>query len=99
LPAAPDTLARLAGQTGMQYNDLLGDLSQALPRFVDALTLDGRLMSDAEAEQRSELRPLRACAAVSGSLEAVSRAVLRRKFFCARLCARCVVAKMRNRRL
>jgi hypothetical protein len=33
----------------MQYNDLLGGLSQ--PRFVDALTPDGRLMSDAEAEQ------------------------------------------------
>jgi len=76
----------------------LGGLSQALPRFVDALTPDGRLMSDAEAEQ-TLLRPLRACAAVSGSLEAVSRAVLRRKFFCARVCARCVVAKMRNRRL
>jgi hypothetical protein len=38
-------------ETGMQYNDLLGGLSQALPRFVDALTPDGRLMSDAEAEQ------------------------------------------------
>jgi uncharacterized protein YidB (DUF937 family) len=35
----------------MQYNDLLGGLSQVLPRFVDALTPDGRLMSDAEAEQ------------------------------------------------
>jgi uncharacterized protein YidB (DUF937 family) len=46
-----DALATLAGQTGMQYNDLLGGLSQALPRFVDALTPDGRLMSDAEAEQ------------------------------------------------
>jgi uncharacterized protein YidB (DUF937 family) len=46
-----DTLATLAGQTGMQYNDLLGGLSQVLPRFVDALTPDGRLMSDAEAEQ------------------------------------------------
>jgi uncharacterized protein YidB (DUF937 family) len=44
-------LATLAGQTGMQYNDLLGGLSQTLPRFVDALTPDGRLMSDAEAEQ------------------------------------------------
>jgi uncharacterized protein YidB (DUF937 family) len=43
LPAATDTLARLAGQTGKQYNDLLGDLSQALPRFVDALTPDGGL--------------------------------------------------------
>ena len=28
---------------------VLGGLSQALPRFVDALTPDGRLMSDAEA--------------------------------------------------
>lgn len=46
-----DTLATLAGQTGMQYNELLGGLSQTLPRFVDALTPDGRLMSDAEAEQ------------------------------------------------
>jgi hypothetical protein len=70
----------------------LGGLSQALPRFVDALTPDARLMSDAEAEQTL-------WAAVSGSLEAVSRVVLRRKFFCARVCARCVVAKMRNRRL
>ena len=35
---------------GGRLDDLLGGLSQALPRFVDELTPDGRLMSDAEAE-------------------------------------------------
>jgi uncharacterized protein YidB (DUF937 family) len=46
-----DTLDALAGQTGMQRGDLLAGLSQELPRFVDGLTPEGRLMNEDEAEQ------------------------------------------------
>jgi uncharacterized protein YidB (DUF937 family) len=44
-----DTLDQLAGQTGMRRQDLLSELSQQLPRFVDQLTPDGRLPTDDEA--------------------------------------------------
>jgi uncharacterized protein YidB (DUF937 family) len=44
-----DTLDALAGQSGMQRGELLAGLSQELPRFVDALTPDGRLLSDEDA--------------------------------------------------
>ena len=44
-----DTLDQLTGETGMARDDLLGGLIQALPRFVDQLTPDGRLPTDEEA--------------------------------------------------
>jgi uncharacterized protein YidB (DUF937 family) len=44
-----DMLNVLAGQSGMQRGELLAGLSQQLPRVVDALTPDGRLLSDEEA--------------------------------------------------
>lgn len=43
-----DTLDALAGQSGMQRGELLAGLIQELPRFVDALTPDGRLLTDEE---------------------------------------------------
>ena len=44
-----DTLDTLAGQTGMDRDEMLAGLSQQLPRFVDQLTPDGRLPTDEEA--------------------------------------------------
>lgn len=44
-----DTLDMLAGQTGMDREEMLAGLSQQLPRFVDQLTPDGRLPTDEEA--------------------------------------------------
>ena len=40
---------QLSGQTGMDRGDLLSELSQHLPRFVDQLTPDGRLPTEEEA--------------------------------------------------
>jgi uncharacterized protein YidB (DUF937 family) len=44
-----DTLDQLASHTGMQRGDMLSGLSQELPGFVDALTPEGRLLSQEEA--------------------------------------------------
>src|SRR5215470_12550733 len=44
-----DTLDQLSEQTGMDRGDLLSELSQHLPRFVDQLTPDGRLPTQEEA--------------------------------------------------
>jgi len=44
-----DTLDALAGQSGMERRELLVGMSQELPRMVDALTPEGRLLSDEEA--------------------------------------------------
>jgi uncharacterized protein YidB (DUF937 family) len=44
-----DTLDALVNQSGMQRGELLAGLSYELPRFVDALTPDGQLLTDAEA--------------------------------------------------
>jgi uncharacterized protein YidB (DUF937 family) len=44
-----DTIDMLAGQTGMDREEMLAGLSQQLPRFVDQLTPDGRLPTDEEA--------------------------------------------------
>jgi uncharacterized protein YidB (DUF937 family) len=44
-----DTLDALGSQSGMQRGELLAGLSQGLPRVVDALTPNGRLLSDEEA--------------------------------------------------
>jgi uncharacterized protein YidB (DUF937 family) len=46
-----DTLDALSQQTGMGRNDLLSGLSQQLPDFVDQLTPDGRLPTEAEASR------------------------------------------------
>ena len=46
-----DTISALTQQTGMSRDDLLQGLSQNLPEFVDQLTPDGRLPSDAEAQR------------------------------------------------
>jgi uncharacterized protein YidB (DUF937 family) len=46
-----DTLNQLAGQTGIDRDDLLAGLSRYLPRFVDELTPDGRLPTEEEAER------------------------------------------------
>jgi len=46
-----DTLDQLAGYSGMQRGELLSGLSAHLPRMVDTLTPDGRMLSDEEAEQ------------------------------------------------
>ena len=43
-----DTLDQLSEQTGMDRGDLLSELSQHLPRFVDQLTPDGRLPTEEE---------------------------------------------------
>jgi uncharacterized protein YidB (DUF937 family) len=44
-----DTLDQLSDQTGMSQDDILGQLSHYLPRFVDQLTPDGRLPTNEEA--------------------------------------------------
>jgi uncharacterized protein YidB (DUF937 family) len=46
-----DTLEQLARQTGMERDELLTDLSQQLPEFVDQLTPDGRLPTEEESER------------------------------------------------
>ena len=46
-----DTLDQVAGQTGMDRDDLLAGLSRYLPHFVDQLTPDGRLPTEEEAER------------------------------------------------
>jgi uncharacterized protein YidB (DUF937 family) len=46
-----DTLDTLTQQTGMDRDDLLAGLSRYLPRFVDELTPDGRLLTEEEAER------------------------------------------------
>jgi uncharacterized protein YidB (DUF937 family) len=46
-----DTLNQLAGQSGMDRDDLLAGLSRYLPGFVDQLTPDGRLPTEEEAER------------------------------------------------
>lgn len=38
-----DTVASMAGQMGLNSQDLLGQLSQLLPQVVDQLTPDGQL--------------------------------------------------------
>jgi uncharacterized protein YidB (DUF937 family) len=57
---APDDLARAVGiddieavsrETGMPRDQLLSELSQHLPEFVDRLTPEGRLPSETEASQ------------------------------------------------
>jgi uncharacterized protein YidB (DUF937 family) len=59
-PLAPDDLARAVGiddieavarETGMPRDQLLSELSQHLPEFVDRLTPEGRLPSETEASQ------------------------------------------------
>jgi uncharacterized protein YidB (DUF937 family) len=44
-----DTLDQLSSQTGMSQDDILGELSRHLPRFVDQLTPNGRLPTNEEA--------------------------------------------------
>jgi uncharacterized protein YidB (DUF937 family) len=44
-----DTINQLTGETGMSRDQLLSGLSQHLPRFVDQLTPNGRLPTEAEA--------------------------------------------------
>jgi uncharacterized protein YidB (DUF937 family) len=44
-----NTLDQLSSQTGMSQDDILGELSRHLPRFVDQLTPNGRLPSNEEA--------------------------------------------------
>ncbi len=39
----PDTISSMAGQLGMNNNDLLGQLSQMLPQVVDKLTPQGQV--------------------------------------------------------
>jgi uncharacterized protein YidB (DUF937 family) len=46
-----DTLDQLASYSGMQRSELLSGLSSHLPRIVDTLTPDGRMLSDEEAER------------------------------------------------
>ena len=46
-----DTISALTQQTGMARDDLPRGSSQNLPEFVDQLTPDGRLPSDAEAQR------------------------------------------------
>jgi uncharacterized protein YidB (DUF937 family) len=46
-----DTLDQLGNYSGMQRGDMLSGLSQELPRFVDALTPTGRLLTDEEARR------------------------------------------------
>ena len=46
-----DTLDQLTSYTGLQRGDMLSGLSQELPRFVDALTPTGRLLTDEEARR------------------------------------------------
>jgi uncharacterized protein YidB (DUF937 family) len=43
-----DTVDELSRETGLPHDDLLGQLSQALPEVVDGLTPDGRLPDDHE---------------------------------------------------
>ena len=44
-----DTLDELAGHSGMQRGELLEGLSHGLPRLVDALTPEGRMLTEEEA--------------------------------------------------
>jgi uncharacterized protein YidB (DUF937 family) len=46
-----DTLDALGRQTGMDRDDLLEELSQHLPEFVDQLTPQGRLPTEEEASR------------------------------------------------
>ena len=46
-----DTLDQLGNYSGMQRGDMLSGLSQELPRFVDALTPSGRVLTDDEARR------------------------------------------------
>jgi uncharacterized protein YidB (DUF937 family) len=46
-----DTLDQLTSYTGVQRGDMLSGLSQELPRFVDALTPGGRVLTDEEARR------------------------------------------------
>ena len=47
-----DDIDAVAKQTGMPREQLLSELSQHLPEFVDQLTPDGRLPTDQEASSR-----------------------------------------------
>ena len=47
-----DDIDAVANQTGMPREQLLSELSQHLPHFVDQLTPDGRLPTDDEAQSR-----------------------------------------------
>ena len=47
-----DDIAAVAKQTGMPREQLLSELSQHLPEFVNQLTPDGRLPTDQEASSR-----------------------------------------------
>jgi uncharacterized protein YidB (DUF937 family) len=44
----PDTVDELSRQSGIPHQDLLSQLSQALPAFVDRLTPNGRIPNQAE---------------------------------------------------
>jgi uncharacterized protein YidB (DUF937 family) len=46
-----DDLEALTQQTGMDRDELLSDLSQHLPNFVDQLTPEGRLPTEQEASE------------------------------------------------
>lgn len=46
-----DTLQSLADDSGRSYNDVLSELSQSLPDTVDALTPEGRMPTEEEAER------------------------------------------------
>jgi uncharacterized protein YidB (DUF937 family) len=46
-----DTINALSRQTGMNRDDLLEQLSQRLPEFVDKLTPEGRLPTEQEASR------------------------------------------------
>jgi len=46
-----EELDALARQTGMSHDELLQGLSQNLPEFVDQLTPDGRIPTEAEASR------------------------------------------------
>jgi uncharacterized protein YidB (DUF937 family) len=46
-----DTIAALSSQTGMPREQLLSELSQNLPQFVDQLTPDGRVPTDDESSR------------------------------------------------
>jgi uncharacterized protein YidB (DUF937 family) len=47
-----DTLQDLSQETGQSYDDILQDLSRSLPNDVDQLTPEGRMPTDAEAQER-----------------------------------------------
>lgn len=48
----PETVGNLSRQTGMSQPDLLSQLSQALPQFVDRMTPQGRIPEQHEVSQQ-----------------------------------------------